>query len=193
MSGFLTHGKKGHLKNFFEIFLWLEASKIDQSIVVGWDRDWGRWGCDCKCPRPQVNVPFYFIKMPFYSQNCPFIFQNCSFIFKYCLFLSWNHPFVFKVPFHFSKMVFCFPELSFSISEMLYFYLLFTSFSKKDFFLCDYIFSLSCSKLLREIIIALLLFCFLFQLYLFTYLLNLSSVSFILGRKTKSPFKSLSN
>ena len=109
MSGFLTHGKKGHLKNFFEIFLWLEASKIDQSIVVGWDRDWGRWGCDCKCPRPQVNVPFYFIKMPFIPKivllfsriallfsNIAFFYPGITLLFSKCLFISQKWSFVFQ-------------------------------------------------------------------------------------------------
>ena len=60
------------------------------------------WGC--KCPCPQVNVPFYFWKMPFYSQNCPFIFQNCLFIF-------WNCPL-------FSRSAFLFLEKSLLFSRI---------------------------------------------------------------------------
>ena len=35
------------------------------------------WGC--KCPCPQVNVPFYSAKLSFYFQTCPFVFQECLF------------------------------------------------------------------------------------------------------------------
>ena len=55
-----------------EISFWLETTKNDHS----------REGWGCKCPCPQVSVPFS--KMPFYSQNCPFISWNCSFVFQKC-------------------------------------------------------------------------------------------------------------
>ena len=59
----------------------------------------------------------------------------------------------------FSGIVLCLPEVP-------YFYFLCTSFSKNDFFPVDDTFSLSHSELLREIIFALLLFCFLLQLFI---------------------------
>ena len=70
----------------FEILVWLERAKNDHS----------REGWGCKCPRPQVNVPFYSPKIAFYYQNSPFFFQNCLFIFHTSSFVSWNCSFVYQ-------------------------------------------------------------------------------------------------
>ena len=137
---------------------------------------------------------------PFTSQKCPFIpritllFSRITFLFSNLPFCFLELPFCFQeAPFYFSKILYCFSELPLSFSEVPSFYLLYSYFLKNAFFLWCCIFTLPCSKLLRDAIIPLLLSCFLFQLYLFTYLLNLSSVSFTLGRKTKSTFKLISN
>ena len=79
-------GKSAPCK-IFDILLWLEISKIDHSIVVGWDGGWGRWGWDCKSPCPQVNVPFYFTKCPFIPRitllfsRITFLFSNIALLF----------------------------------------------------------------------------------------------------------------
>ena len=133
--------RKSALWTFLKILLWLKTSKIDHSKAVGWDKEggtrgWERWVCSCKCPCPQVNVPFYFTKMPFYSQNCVCYFQISPFCFL-------ELPFCFQeVPLYFSKMLYCFPELPFSFSEVPSFYLLGTSFPRNVFFPCDWNFFL---------------------------------------------------
>ena len=78
------------------------------------------------------------VKVPFYIPKNPFYSHNCPFIFQRCPFVSWNCCFAFqKCLFYFSKI---FPT--------------------------DCTFSSSCSEPFREIIFALLLFCFLFELFI---------------------------
>ena len=114
-----------------------------------------------------VPLPFYFPKMPFYSQNCSFIFQNCSFIFQNRPFVSFNRPFIFqKCPFVFKKFLFILQKclIVFQNYDLVFqkCFFLFTVhvFFQECFFPADFTFSSTCSELLREIIFALLLFCF---------------------------------
>ena len=60
-----------------------------------------RWGC--RCPYPQINVPFLlpknallFPELPFYFQTCPFVFWNWPFVFQKCLFVSQKYLIVFQ-------------------------------------------------------------------------------------------------
>ena len=61
-------GKKYLYKNFWDFIL---AWSIQKWLVQRGGR------CGCKCPSPQVNVPYYF---PLNSQNWPFTFQKWRFI-----------------------------------------------------------------------------------------------------------------
>ena len=122
--------------------------------------------------------------MPFYFTKCPFIprtafFPELIYYFQILPFCFRKLPLSFQEgPFYFSKMLYCFPELPFSFPEVPSLYLLGTSFPNNVFFPDNFTFFLSSSKLLKKIIIPLLLFCFLFRLYLFTYLLNLCLLYF---------------
>ena len=73
-------GKSAPCK-IFNILLWLEISKIDHSIVVGWDGGWGGGG--------EIVSPLVLKSMcPFTSQKCPFIpritllFSRITFLFS---------------------------------------------------------------------------------------------------------------
>ena len=136
----------------FEILFWFETSKNDHSRGGG---------------RLLVPLPFYFPKMPFYSQNCSFIFQNCSFIFQNRPFVSFNRPFIFqKCPFVLKKFLFIlqkclivFQNYHLVFQKCLFLFTIHVFF-QECFFPADFTFSSTCSELLREIIFALLLFCF---------------------------------
>ena len=91
-----------------------------------------------QCPLLRPKNVLLFPELPFYFQNCFFIFQYWSFIFQKCPFVSWNCPL-------FIYCVGLFPRMFFSPAN------------------CT--FSLS-SELLREIIFAMLLFCFLLELFI---------------------------
>ena len=109
-----------------------------------------------------------------FKSRCFFTFQKCFFIpriallfFGSVLLFPWNCPFVFqKCLFILKNALFFFPKLSFSLPEVPSFKSLFTSISKNALFPVVCTFSLSCWELLREIVFALLLFCFLLELFI---------------------------
>ena len=99
-------------------------------------------------------------------QKCSFS-QNCSFIFQKYPLASWNYPFVFqKGIFIFEKCCIVFQNFPLAFQRCLLSFHCCLSFSKNTFFPTDCTFSSSCSELLREIIFALLLFCFLLELFI---------------------------
>ena len=144
-SVYLTHGKKVLLEKFLNFFL-IETSKNDQ--FKGGDKE-------------AASALVFNSMCPFTSPKCPFIpriallFSISAILFPRISLLFSRSAFSFlKNSLLFSGIVLCLPEVP-------YFYFLCTSFSKNDFFPVDDTFSLSHSELLREIIFALLLFCFL--------------------------------
>ena len=165
---------------FFSCFSYVKATIFPQResmwhLIEGgregvqreWDEAASALVFNSMCPFTSKNallfpeLSFYFPELPFYLPELPFYLQ----VMLFC-FLELPFPFPEKL-FSFSKMPYCFPELFFSLPELLlFYYFLSVSFSKNAFFPADCTFSLSCSELLRAIIFALLLFCFLLELFI---------------------------
>ena len=144
-SVYLTHGKKVPLGKFLNFFL-IETSKNDQFK-----------GGDSEAASALV-----------FNSMCPFTSPKCPFIPRIALLFSINAILFPRISLLFSRSAFLFLKNSLLFSgivlclpEVPSFYFLCTSFSKNAFFPVDGTFSLSCSELLREIIFALLLLCFL--------------------------------
>ena len=107
-----------------------------------------------------LQVPLSSIQCALLLSRIALLFSINAIVFPRISLLFSRSAFSFlKNSLLFSGIVLCLPEVP-------YFYFLCTSFSKNDFFPVDDTFSLSHSELLREIIFALLLFCFLLQLFI---------------------------
>ena len=136
LSGYLSHGEKVPLEKTSKYYIGLKHQKMT----------FGERGWVWKCPCSQVNdllfpeLPFYVLlcaKCCFISWNCFFVSQKYFFIPQKLPIVLQNCPLVFLTYFLFFYCVYLF-------ARMLI--VPFPSF---------------CSELLREIIFALLLFCFL--------------------------------
>ena len=111
-----------------------------------------------------------WLQVPLSSSQCALLLSCASIsrialLFSRVLFSFLELPFCFSaVPFYFSKMLCCFPELLFSFPELpfFFFFTVLVFFQECFFPPADCTFS-SCSELLRKIIFALLLFCFLLE------------------------------
>ena len=116
-----------------------------------------------------INICVRF-QVPLFSSQCTLLlsrnrllFAELPFYFPEFIFNFPEVPFSFlKLPFCFPEMPFCFPEVSFISQKSPIF---FQNCLLPIYLLCvtDCTFSLTCSELLREIILVLLLFCFLLQ------------------------------
>ena len=109
-----------------------------------------------------------WLQVPLSSSQCALLLSCASIsrinlLFSRVLFSFLELPFCFSdVPFYFSKMPCCFPELLFSFPELPFFFYCARLFPRMFFPTADCTF-LPCSELLRKIILALLLFCFLLE------------------------------
>ena len=99
-----------------------------------------------------LELPFYFPELLFCFLELPFCFIELPFCFP-------------EVSFYFIRMPYCFPELRFSFPEVSFFVYCARLYPRM-LFLANYSLSSSCSELLRQIIFALLLFCFLLKLFI---------------------------
>ena len=114
-----------------------------------------------------LQVPLSSIQCALLLSKNALLFPELPFYFQLMLLCFLEFPFCFpEVPFHFSKIPCCFLELSFVYQKCLIFIFYAHLFPRMIFFPVDDTFSLSHSELLREIIFALLLFCFLLQLFI---------------------------
>ena len=107
-------------------------------------------------------LPFYFLELPLYFPELPIYFPEGPFSFLELPFCFLKVPFYFALPFYFSKIP-SFPKKTQNCSLVFQKYLLFiysVHLFPRVFFSPDCTFSLPCIELLKEIIFALLLFCF---------------------------------
>ena len=119
----------------------------------------------------RVNVSFYFPKMPFCSQNCTFtprialLFSTIGLLFfRIALLFSKSALLLPGIIFVFQKCPFVFQSCLLVFQKCLCLYYCARLFPRMLLSPADCNFSSSWSELFKEIIFALLLFCFLFKL-----------------------------
>ena len=107
-------------------------------------------------------LPFYFPELPLYFPELPVYFSEGPFSFLGLPFCFPKVPFYFALLFYFSKIP-SFPKKIQNCSLVFQKYLLFiycVRLFPRVFFFPDFIFSSPCTEVLKEMIFALLLFCF---------------------------------
>ena len=122
--------------------------------------------CALLLPKNALLLPellFHFPEWLFYFRKLPFYFSEVSCCFLELSFSFLGLPFCPKSAFLFLRNTLLFSRIAFSFPEVPSFYCV--RLFPKCFFPVDCTFTSSCSELLREIIFAFLLFCFLMELF----------------------------
>ena len=124
----------------------------------------GDSGCNCLCP--QVNCPFISQEYSFISRIA-LLFSRIAFLFPGIALLFHRIALLFSRSFFlFHKNALLFSRIALQFSRSVVFLSIVHVFIQECFFLANYSLSSSCSELLRQIIFALLLFCFLLKLFI---------------------------